>query len=569
MTTRGYIGQVYELRPILSAMEDRGMPIDNDERLALGAKFEAAQRELGAELSRRAGDIGNVDVFATLNPELRKWFKEHDVPDTLLTARFTDKDGDIYRYERRNVKVPVIGPDGEPIEALEERWCRVYDFNPNSAEQVKEYMRAHNHPIPKDRHRETPEGEQPETTAEKELRRLAARTGDDFYLRVVEYRGFSKLRGTYIDGFTPRPDGCVHTSFTFATAIAQLSSRNPNIQNFTKLKPTPALAHAMRGMVAARPGHVLVEWDYKSCHVLTLGFLAEDDQWMRLARLDMHSFVAGHLLGLWDCAQIIHESDAELMARFKWLKSDPERKRVRDDQAKHGILGIGNGLQAKGLYDRYMESFPPRPCPACNGTGKETGVRGPRNCRECKGSRFQPGMKIAERVLEICRQIGPKVFAWQKRVQRLAHDQQYLRTEFGHQRRFYEVYRWDPRRNDWGHGDQAEEAIAYWLSNVAHAHMRETMKAIDRAGHAERYGLFNQIHDALLFHFPEDQLDQHVRDIYPIFAAPSQVLRNRTAPDGLVIDCEASWGHRWNDMHEIDLRPRRTPKEAACPSLVS
>src|SRR5258707_14280277 len=123
--------------------------------------------------------------------------------------------------------------------------------------------------------------------------------------------------------------------------MGQLTARNPNSQNFPKLKPTPELAKAMRRMIAAEPGHIITEWDYKSFHVLTLGLLAEDPVWMRLARLDMHSFFAGHILGHWDGPSILKESDDELMARFRWLKSDPERKRVRDDQAKHGLLGVG------------------------------------------------------------------------------------------------------------------------------------------------------------------------------------------------------------------------------------
>ena len=542
--TRGYLGQVYSVRPILAAMEDRGMLIDNDERLKLGVEFERAQEELGRELDQLFPESER-----SIHPKVGYKRPPKEL-DGLVLRTFDDAS---------------VDGNGNPIVAKVERYCRLEPFNPNSRDQVIRYMKSKGHPVPKDKHRENDEGQNPDTTNEKELRRLANKTGDTFYLKVVEYRGFTKLRGTYIDGFVPGADGCVHTTFTFDTAIAQLSSRNPNIQNFTKLKPTPGLARAMRGMVAAKPGKIITEWDYKSCHVLTLGFLAEDAQWMRLARLDMHSFIAGHLLDCWDCLAIINESDEQLMARFKWLKSDPDRKRVRDDQAKHGILGIGNGLQAKGLYDRYMESFPPRKCPTCLGSGKIVNAATLRvnKCSECHGTCMQPGTRVAERVLEIARLIGPRVFQWQRRKQEQAHKDQMLRTEFGHMRRFYEVFRWDPRRNDWGHGDQAEEAIAYHLSNVAHAHMRETMKELARRGLDEKYGLFNQIHDALLFQFDERLLDEHVREVYPIMTAPSKVLRNPAAPDGLVIECEASAGYRWNAMREINLHAARTEVQSA------
>jgi DNA polymerase I-like protein with 3'-5' exonuclease and polymerase domains len=325
----------------------------------------------------------------------------------------------------------------------------------------------------------------------------------------------------------------VHTTFTFDTAIGQLSSRNPNTQNFVKLKPTPALAKAMRAMIAAQPGNIITEWDYKSCHVITLGFLAEDLNYMRLGRLDIHSFVAGHVLGLWDGFKIFSESDEELLGRFRWLKSDPERKRVRDDQAKHAILGIGNGLKERGLYERYMEEF--------------------------------GNQKTAKRFLDICGGLFPKVFEWQERIVRQAHDARQLKTQFGHIRRFYEVFRWDHKRGDWAPGDQHEQAISFWLSNIAFGHIREGMKELARRSLDEKYGLFNTVHDSLMFHFPRPMLEEHTREVHAVLAAPSKVLRHPTiCPAGLVIDVEASWGENWADMHEITL-PKSTPPKVECP----
>jgi len=271
--------------------------------------------------------------------------------------------------------------------------------------------------------------------------------------------------------------------------------------------------------------------------------------------LDMHSFVAGHFLKLWDGPSIFSESDDALRARFKWLKSDPERKRVRDDQAKHGILGIGNGLRAKGLYERYMESFPPTTCTSCKGSGKEAGIRGLRKCRTCAGTGNQSGQRTAELVLEVAEALFPKVFTYQERQRKEAHESQRLTTPFGYARRFYEVYRWDGKRGAWGHGDQAEEAVAYRLANIAFGHIREKLKELHREGLDERYGLFNNVHDSFMFHFPEDQLERHIADVYPVLVRPSAVLRHPTiCPDGLVIDVEGSWGQDWSSMQEITIR---------------
>lgn len=580
MTHRGYIGQVFEVRPILAAMEDRGMPIDDTARQALDVEFEIAQRELLKDIQAAVPvGVGRVQPktgYKGVPPEVKAWIAGQQYGDgsTDVTAlRFTEKgdDPEFYHYETRTFYEATINETTLEAESgTMLRWCRVYDFNPNSRNQVIAYMTAKSHPIPKDRHRENAAGESPDTTNEKELRRLATKTSDPFYLKVIEYRGYTKMRGTYVEGFRPGPDGCVHTTFKFDTGIGQLASANPNIQNFPKLKPTVALAKAMRRMVAAKPGKILTEWDFKSCHVITLGFLAEDLNYMRLGRLDIHSFVAGHFLNLWDGFQIFGETDDELRVRFKWLKSDPTRKRVRDDQAKHGILGIGNGLKAKGLYDRYMESFPPVACGECAGTGRVVGVRATKKCPSCAGNALIPGARVAERVLQTCEALFPNVFAYQKAEAQRAHDARQIVSQFGHIRRFYEVFQYDTRRGGWTHGDQHEQAVAFRLANIAFGHIREKMKELEAAGLNEKYGLFNNVHDSFMYTFDETLLDEHIHEIRPILTSPSKVLRHPTiCPDGLSIDVEGAWGYNWADMTDIPLSKAPVVEVHSQPTEVS
>jgi len=579
--TYGYTGQEREVRPVLAAMEDRGVPIDDAARLRLGEQFRLAAIEIAEGkdeggihtpglMERFPESAKKLDPYKTFPPELKKlpeadWGKLFKEPDKwkcsckreykmgVLTCekcgRSQDdgkvKAGKWYRYGQREVDEVTADIDLNIVTTSAVRWCYIPEFNPNSRNMLIEYMKAKGHKVPKSKE-EDDEGNQKDTTAAKELQRLAVKAGDDFYLKVIEYRGLTKLRGTYVDGFKPASDGRVHTTFTFQTAIAQLSARNPNTTNFPKLKPTPALAKAIRGMICADEGHVLAEVDFKSCHVITLGLLAGDENYTRLGRLDIHSAVAGHFLGHWNLNEIIKESDDELMQRFRWLKSDAERKRVRDDQAKHGILGIGNGLRAKGLYERYMESFPSRQCPACN-NGKVHGIRGLKNCPTCKGTARQSGLQIAEAVLATCEALFPRVFEYQELQRKEAHETQRLRTPFGHQRRFYEVYRWDGKKGAWGHGDQAEEAVAYRLANTAHAHMREVMKELYRQGLDEKFGLFNMIHDSLLFEHSVSLCDEMVSEVIPIMTAPSKVM------PGLWLGVEMSRGRRWSDMKEVSI----------------
>jgi uracil-DNA glycosylase family 4 len=571
----GYQGMVYEVRPILEGMEDEGIPIDDSARLNLDEEFTQAQGELLKEIQAMVpSDCCRVhpkEGYKGIPPEVKEYTKEVTSEEDRL-SRYRDiaaysfkepgEDGETYHYECRNFPiVSEVANDNPPARAYVNRWCRVYDFNPNSRSQVLAYMNHKGHKPPKSKE-EDENGQVKETTAEKALRRLSAATGDILYVKIVEYRGFTKLRGTYIDGFKPGSDGRVHPTFGFDTAIGQLTAKNPNSQNFPKLKPTPRLAKAMRGMVRAEAGKVLTEWDFRSFHVLTLGFLAEDPTWIRLARLDMHSFFAGHILGLWDGPTILKESDAQLMDRFRWLKSNPEWKRVRDDQAKHGILGIGNGLGPKGLFERYMENFPPAKCEDCGASGRVPGARArtTKQCPRCKGTGSVPGLRTAQKIHLALQKLAPKIFSYQRSERRLAHESgdRGYRTPFGFSRRFYEVYNfskgWQPTRDqEPPSGDQAEQAVSYRHTNIAHCHMRGVMKELHRRGLDRKYGMFNQIHDALMFMFPEGLLDEHAIELRPIFIAPSKILKNNIFPDGLWVDVEAKWGRAWNEMEELQL----------------
>ena len=499
----GYVGQVAEVRPILAAMERRGLPVDDRERLKLDGEFDLAQQELDSELQRRVPE-------EVLGLEPRRGKKGNCDYGYLKTPK--DTDGLVLRTF---TVASVDESTGEPCRISVERYCRQVPFNANSGPQLLRYMDAKGHKRPKSREQDD-DGNDKDTTGKEDLVRLAHRTGDDFYLRVIEYRELSKMRGTYIEGFKPHANGRVHTTFTFDTGIGQLSSRNPNIQNFPK---RGRLAKAIRRMVAAKPGHLLVDWDYKSCHVLTLGYLAGDATYMRFARIDQHSIMTGHFLKLWRAQDLVRESDTEIKARCKWLKSNEAYKEIRDKKVKHAGLGIGNGLKAKGLYERYMEFF--------------------------------KNQKEAQAILADYEEVFPKVFEWQRHIQQQAHEQQFLRTEYGHIRRFYEVFRWDYRKQCYSHGDQAEEAISYWLSNIAFGYIREHLRLLADLGLDEKYGMFDNVHDALSFHIRAEQLEEHIAEVYPVLITPSKVLHGPAAPNGLWIDAECNAGPNWSDMKEV------------------
>jgi len=295
------------------------------------------------------------------------------------------------------------------------------------------------------------------------------------------------------------------------------NSRNPNITNVPK---HGRLAKPIRKMFRdSVGGKLLVEWDKKSYHIMTTGWCARDKQYMRMGRLDMHSFVTWHFLKLPKADQLFDLPDEELRAQLKWLKSDEKRRHVRDFQVKRAVLGIGFAMGVNKLYDMNREYF--------------------------------DSLAQAKKLKDMLKDLFPKVFRWQDQIKEQAHRQGYLMNDFGAIRWFYEVIAPDGR-GGWKPGDQAEEAVAFLPASLAFGDMRELMKEVARRGLDEKWEQVNTVHDSLVYLVEPGRLEEHCREMHPVLAAPSKVLVDpELAPGGLVIDVEPNAGEDWSEMKEV------------------
>ncbi len=95
---------------------------------------------------------------------------------------------------------------------------------------------------------------------------------------VLEWRGLSKLKGTYIDALPMlvNPEtGRVHTSFNQAVAATgRLSSSDPNLQN---IPIRTELGREIRGAFIADPGCLLISADYSQIELRVLAHLSGDE----------------------------------------------------------------------------------------------------------------------------------------------------------------------------------------------------------------------------------------------------------------------------------------------------
>ncbi len=114
------------------------------------------------------------------------------------------------------------------------------------------------------------------STAVEVLEELAQ--SHDLPRLILEWRGLSKLKGTYIDALPAlvNPDtGRVHTQFNQAVAATgRLSSSDPNLQN---IPIRTELGREIRRAFVAEPGFVLISADYSQIELRVLAHLSGDE----------------------------------------------------------------------------------------------------------------------------------------------------------------------------------------------------------------------------------------------------------------------------------------------------
>ena len=118
--------------------------------------------------------------------------------------------------------------------------------------------------------------------------------------QILEYRKYTKLKSTYVDGLEKEiaPDGRIHTFFqNTVTATGRLSSTEPNLQNIPVRTP---LGAEMRKMFLAQEGRVLVDADYSQIELRLLAHIAGDEAMQQGFRTgaDIHAITASQVFGV-------------------------------------------------------------------------------------------------------------------------------------------------------------------------------------------------------------------------------------------------------------------------------
>jgi len=117
---------------------------------------------------------------------------------------------------------------------------------------------------------------------------------------VLEYRKYTKLRSTYVEGLGKAigPDGRIHSVFNQTeTRTGRISSAEPNLQN---IPVRTQLGAKMRGFFHAKPGWLLVDADYSQIELRVLAAIANDTKMLQAfaAGQDIHTNTAAQVFGM-------------------------------------------------------------------------------------------------------------------------------------------------------------------------------------------------------------------------------------------------------------------------------
>lgn len=138
------------------------------------------------------------------------------------------------------------------------------------------------------------------STNNEVLEKLLLRTGYPIIRHIIDYRKYTKLKSTYVDGLLSKTDqdGRIRSIFTqTVTQTGRISSTEPNLQN---IPIRTELGSQLRRAFVAKEGCVLLDADYSQIELRVLADIAHDDTMAEAFRdnKDIHTITASQVFGI-------------------------------------------------------------------------------------------------------------------------------------------------------------------------------------------------------------------------------------------------------------------------------
>lgn len=428
------------------------------------------------------------------------------------------------RLKTGEAENPCVGLKSTKIMISANLWAKPLDFKVSKV-GLSGYQKALRHQAVINRK------ENRVTFDEDAIRQLMKKyPHDHLYPLILENREYSKLLGTYVGvtqedgtirgGMQIGRDGKIHPLYTSNPSTLRLACQSPNMQNLPRSKREDDLQTIVRNLIVACPGCSLLELDFSAIEAVLVGYFAGSADYIRLAKLGIHSFLASHVLGR---PADLSWSDADLKTYFKEIKKS-EDPHVQDiyNSAKRTTHLSGYGGTPMKMHLAEPEAFPTK--------------------------------KDAERLQGIYFEICPYIKKWQLATQLQADKDGFLRNPFGYVHRFNRVFSYKKEFGKWvrSQGEDANRALAFLPQSTAAGIIKEAMlrlwyKRFEEAGQYLRL----QVHDSLVAEVPLDKVEEVCYVMREEMTKPVPELRlpkSYGLGECLSIDVEVKQGEKWGSM---------------------
>ncbi len=470
-----------------------------------------------------------------------------------------------------------IDKDATPAIIKETRSLPQYtvrlDFNPGSWQQVLAFILHHGHKPGRNKQTGGPSTDKNTLNKLSKHAMLKEKKKPDessrlFYRTVLSYREVTKVKNTYVDGTLKRlerdraegiTDGRLRPTVTNKPSTGRTAYVNPNLQNVVSDRESN-LAAGFKGCIISAPGCKLVSIDYSAIESMATGWCANSPDYIRLAKLGVHAFLASHVLHLLfkdpdvkEPASLDWDRD-RLLEHFAWIKKN---RPLPYDRSKRTVHGVSYGLTEFGMAENFPETF--------------------------------PSIGEARKVRNLFLQIAPDIPVWQDHVIQLAAKQHYLGGPgphpFGYKHWFWDVYNYrritdseairrerlklpyvkiDGRFYKVQLGHDAKRAIAFYPQSIAAGIIKEAGLQLFTPGMPHYIGeafygktpLRALIHDDFFMEVPDAKVDQVIEHGVQVMSAPIPELY--CPPEwemgkALSIGVEVKVGRSWDKMEKVKV----------------
>src|SRR3990167_623742 len=161
---------------------------------------------------------------------------------------------------------------------------------------------------------------------------------------------------SYIVGGMPvGKDGRIHCTFTRNPETLRSACNSPNLQNLPRGR---SYNISIRNMIMAAPGCILIARDYSGIEAVLCGYFAHSARYIRLAKIDVHSFYTAYALNQLDGrvkSSDLPDSnwpDEKLIPHLAYLKKT--YKEDRNNLYKHLVHGANFMQGAMGAREKIM-----------------------------------------------------------------------------------------------------------------------------------------------------------------------------------------------------------------------